>query len=287
MQVRGKISLQPHHAGIQGRPGLLNKLYKEGLIDPDFAIQDRKQMNAKVLADQAGAWWGFAGSDLGTFMTQMAGKEPKSFNLSGAPYPIGPAKKPYSFESAPVRPVSGYGLAITTACKHPAEAMKWIDYAYSKEGNLLYNFGVEGLTYNMVNGYPKYTDLIMKNPDGLPVATAMAKHILGSQNWALVQDIRYFEQFQSALAMKAIGVWTKAERDRVVPPLSLSAAESQAISSKLNEINTYAEEMYIKFIIGTVPLSDFDKFVSTIKQLGIDEVVKVYQAALERYGKRK
>ena len=104
--------------------------------------------------------------------------------------------------------------------------MKWIDYAYSNEGNLLYNFGVEGLTYNMVNGYPKYTDLIMKNPDGLPVATAMAKHILGSQNWALVQDIRYFEQFQSPLAMKAIGVWTKAERDRVVPPLSLSAAES-------------------------------------------------------------
>ena len=79
----------------------LNKLYKEGLIDPDFAIQERKQMNAKILANQAGAWWGYAGSDLGTFMTQMAGKEPKSFNISGAPYPIGPAKKPYSFESSP------------------------------------------------------------------------------------------------------------------------------------------------------------------------------------------
>ena len=118
-------------------------------------------------------------------------------------------------------------------------------------------------------------------------AVVMAKHILGSQNWALVQDIRYFEQFQSALAMKAIGVWTKAERDRVVPPLSLSAAESQAISSKLNEINTYAEEMYIKFIIGTVPLSDFDKYVNQFKQMGIDEVIKVYQAALIRYNKRK
>ncbi|MFW5436827.1 hypothetical protein [Paenibacillus apiarius] len=41
-----------------------------------------------------------------------------------------------------------------------------------EEGHILFNFGVEGESYKMEKGYPKYTDEIMKNPDGLPVAQA-------------------------------------------------------------------------------------------------------------------
>ena len=41
---------------------------------------------------------------------------------------------------------------------------------------MLFNFGMPGLTYNMVNGYPKYTDLIMNNPDKLPLSQAMGAH---------------------------------------------------------------------------------------------------------------
>lgn len=38
----------------------------------------------------------------------------------------------------------------------------------------------------------------------------------------------------------------------------------------------------IKFIIGQEPLSNFDKFVGELKQRGLDELVKTYNAAYQR-----
>lgn len=55
----------------------------------------------------------------------------------------------------------------------------------------------------------------------------------------------------------------------------------------MNDVKTYRDEMMAKFIMGAEPLSNFDKFVSTLKSMGIDEAVKAKQAALDRYNKRK
>jgi len=43
----------------------------------------------------------------------------------------------------------------------------------------------------------------------------------------------------------------------------------------------------VNFIIGNEPLSNFDKFCETIKNLGIDEAIQIQQNALERYNNRK
>jgi putative aldouronate transport system substrate-binding protein len=44
--------------------------------------------------------------------------------------------------------------------------------------------------------------------------------------------------------------------------------------------------MIIKFIIGTEPLSGYDRFLATLKTYGIDEVLKARQAAYDRYQAR-
>ena len=59
------------------------------------------------------------------------------------------------------------GMAITTACKYPVEAARWCDWVYSEEGHMYKVFGIEGETYEWVDGFPKFTDLIVNNPDGL------------------------------------------------------------------------------------------------------------------------
>ncbi len=43
-------------------------------------------------------------------------------------------------------------------------AMKMLEYAYSEEGHMFFNFGTEGVSYTMEDGYPKFIDLLMKNP---------------------------------------------------------------------------------------------------------------------------
>jgi len=60
---------------------------------------------------------------------------------------------------------------------------------------------------------------------------------------------------------------------------------STIINNIYMEIQTYKDEMINKFIMGKESLDKFDVFVETIKDMGIDKVLEVYQAAYDRYMK--
>jgi putative aldouronate transport system substrate-binding protein len=55
----------------------------------------------------------------------------------------------------------------------------------------------------------------------------------------------------------------------------------------MGTLNTYIDEMTVKFITGKEPLANFDKYVAQLKALNVDEVVALRQKALERYNARK
>ena len=38
---------------------------------------------------------------------------------------------------------------------------------------MLANYGKEGVTYEMVDGNPVFTDFVLHNPDGLPLKSAL------------------------------------------------------------------------------------------------------------------
>ncbi|MFQ9681080.1 MAG: hypothetical protein ACLRZH_14235 [Ruthenibacterium lactatiformans] len=41
---------------------------------------------------------------------------------------------------------------ITTANKYPEATMRWLDYFYSEEGTVLCRLGIEGESYEVVDG---------------------------------------------------------------------------------------------------------------------------------------
>jgi len=65
-----------------------------------------------------------------------------------------------------------------------------------------------------------------------------------------------------------------------------TASESGKFASIMNDVNTFKDEMFNKFIMGAEPLDNFDKYVKTIEGMGIQDAIKIQQAALERYNKR-
>ncbi len=44
--------------------------------------------------------------------------------------------------------------------------------------------------------------------------------------------------------------------------------------------------MTLKFIFGTESLDDFDKYVETVENMGLDRALEIQNAALERYNSR-
>jgi putative aldouronate transport system substrate-binding protein len=52
-------------------------------------------------------------------------------------------------------------------------------------------------------------------------------------------------------------------------------------------MKTYVEQMEAKFITGVEPLSNWDKYVKTLEGMGVEEYVKVYQDAYDRWAETK
>ncbi|MFX3636016.1 MAG: ABC transporter substrate-binding protein [Candidatus Pristimantibacillus sp.] len=280
------VKFGPIEPGYKEFLTTMNKWYEEGLIDRDFAATDTKLLDAKVTNNQIGAMVGAAGGALGKYMGLMAAKD-KNFRLSGVPYPVLKAGEKPQFGHYD-QPVPGKSAAITTSNKNIEETVKYLDMGYSEQGHMLFNFGKEGVSYKLEDGYPKYADVITKNPDGLPMSQAIAQHNRASWDGIMVQDIRYSEQYQGQVPeqLQAIEIWSTPLNEKVMPPVTPNKEESSKYAMIMTDINTYKDEMYNKFIMGEEPIENFDKYVQTLKSMGIDDAITIQQAALERYNKR-
>jgi putative aldouronate transport system substrate-binding protein len=52
-------------------------------------------------------------------------------------------------------------------------------------------------------------------------------------------------------------------------------------------MQTYIGEMEAKFITGSQPMSEWDKYVATVQKMGQDQYMKTYKQAYERYKSSK
>ncbi|GAA3407496.1 ABC transporter substrate-binding protein [Paenibacillus hodogayensis] len=282
----GKVKYGPTQPVFKEFLKTMNQWYAEKLIDNDYLVTDGKLRDSKVTSQQLGALVGYVGSGIGKYMDAMTPNDP-NFELVGAPFPVLKAGDKNNFGMSNL-PFIGSGAAITTASKNPEQIIKWLDYAYSREGSLLFNFGTEGVSYKMENGKPKFTDTILKNPDKLSISQALAKFAVSNGQGPFVYDSGVGSQVaarpQQAAAKKAWGLATGTGR---LPGVTLTVEEGAKFDTIMGDVNTYYKEMINKFIMGIEKTDKFDEYVKKIQSMNIDEAVKIQQAALDRYNQRK
>jgi putative aldouronate transport system substrate-binding protein len=181
--------------------------------------------------------------------------------------------------------LTGRRFAISRDCKIPESALRWMDFVYaSPQGVMMANYGIEGEHYTMVNGKPKFTDYIMKHPKGW--APLPATRSTGAQV-DVVQFTHingYLDQLGSEKQINHVRKFDGMFIDKF-PSLISTSEESRTVSSTMPEINTYRDEMIEKFVTGKESLGNFDRYVSTIRGMGIDRAIAVYQAQYDRYVK--
>ncbi|PQP89100.1 extracellular solute-binding protein, partial [Paenibacillus sp. AR247] len=210
-QEDGKVKFGPAEPGFKEYLKLFHDWYKEGLIDKNIATADTKAVDGNMASGATGATIGNAGGGIGKWQPLVEANDPKAI-LVAAPYPVlNKGDKP-KFGQLNQAYASEGTVAVTTAAKDPALAVRMLDYGYSEEGHMFFNFGEEGVSYNMENGYPKFTDLLMKNPDKLAPAQAISLYARSSYNGPFVQDKRYAEQFFALQTQRdAVEVWKNTD----------------------------------------------------------------------------
>jgi putative aldouronate transport system substrate-binding protein len=263
------------------------KWNSEGLMDPDAVATDQKAFDAKMTNGQIASCVMLTGSGIGRFTGLMKEKPESGFKLVGAPYPtLEAGGKPELGQRDNTYP-GGASAAISTANQHVEETMKLLDYAYGPEGHMLFNFGVEGISYTMVDGFPTYTDIVLNNPDGLPPAQSFARHFRSNFAGPFVQDLRYFAQYVPLPEQQAaVKTWSAPTNEKLMPPVTPTQDESRRFARIMGEVNTRYDEIFAKVISGAEPLTTWDTFVQELMQLGIEEATAIQQAALDRFNQR-
>ncbi len=285
-QDKGVVKYGPLQPEFKEFLKVMAQWFKEGLIDPDYITTNLAGLDAKVTNNQLGVAMINTGSGIGKYVPLMQPKDPK-FKMSAAPYPVLKAGEKSQLGQRDNVYAGQGSAAITTANKRIAETVKLLDYAYGPEGHMLFNFGVEGLTYKMENGYPKYTEEITANAQKLPMNQAMGKHFRSVFNGPFLQDKRYIEQFAGMPEQQeAIKIWSQPANDKLLPPVTPTQDESKKFSTIMADVTTRFDEGFNKILQGQLPIDGWDQVVKDIKTMGIDDAVKIQQAALDRYNKR-
>ncbi|MDP4182911.1 MAG: extracellular solute-binding protein [Bacillota bacterium] len=266
---------------------VMSKWYKEGLIDNNIAVNDNQVQEFNMLSGKSGATICSGGSGLGKWISALKRDNPK-YDLTPVQYPSLVRGETPKFGARSLEYSGPGSAAISANSKNAKLAAQYLDYMYSKEGHMLINFGIENISYKMVNNQPVYTDLIMNSKEDLAPVTVMSKYIRGHTNGAFIQDERYLQQYYSLSQQKdALRLWEMTEQKKYrMLPVTPTVEESVDLSRMVNDINTYVNDMTYKFIMGKEPITKFDEYVNQVKSLGVDRVISIYQAALDRYYKR-
>lgn len=284
-QDNGTVKYGPIQPEFKEFLATMNKWYKEGLLDPDFAAPNVKLFDNKMTTNLLGATAAFNGGGIGKYSGLMKDKDP-NFKLVAAPYPVLKAGDQPIWGQKDFA-ANGTGAAITTSNKNPIETVKWLDYAYGDKGELLFNYGIEGESYSMENGKAVLKPELLNPPAGISSQQAIAKYTRSTWSAPFVLSDNFQLQYLALPQQKdALSIWSQPTVERKMPLVTPTQDEASKFASVMTNIETYRDEMLLKFIMGVEPIDNFDKYVSKIQSMGIGDAIQIQQTALERYNKR-
>ncbi|MDR7124569.1 extracellular solute-binding protein [Pseudotabrizicola sp. 4114] len=264
------------------RVGLSNiaKWYAEGLIDPEIFTRGASSRDYLLSENLGGSTHDWFASTSG-YNIPLAEKVP---GMNFIPFLPPASVNGVRMEEHRRIPIKPDGWAISYANEHPVETIKYFDFFFTPEGSNLANFGVEGKTWDMVDGEPVYKPEVLNSDQ--PVNSQM--YLEGAQIFrGYPQDYRYEWQWTSEAAREGIELYEA--NDLLIDQFLGVAfnAEEQAVYDKFwPSLLTYMLERQQAWILGSGNVeADWDAYLSTLDRMGYAQVIEVMNSAHKRqYG---
>jgi putative aldouronate transport system substrate-binding protein len=277
----GKIQYEWINPQTKELLATLNQWFKEGLIDPGFMSlpydKYMTQIYNNVGATISFSIWPYFGWD--ATIKEVTGNPDAAW--MGIPTPSGP----YGNGIIEMATQPGFGhFAISKDCKNPELAIKWIDYACFSDDAVILNFyGLEGISFEYIDGKPVLLDEIKNSTDGYTVAlqrlgalhSEQIPYLAGDEGVATIAP--FFDMMEYGQEM--------FEQMKTAPRMIMTLPtieETEELSLIMTDMLTYQSEMVAKFITGDEPLDNFDAFVNKLKEIGLNRVLDIKQVQYDR-----
>lgn len=257
---------------------MLNSWYDEGLMDKDFVSIEydpfSSYLSGQITSDQMGVW-----------CTSGEGIDNYTVPVTCMASPVqnkGDMQHLTEMTLAPADDITA--VSISSVCAEPEIAMQWLDYWFSEDGILLYNYGLEGVDYELnENNEPKFTDAVVNNEFSLSAANYMRCRCAFGTMPSLM--LRYRSAYlNSDLVNEAWDVWTSNLDGTMAisSNVTMTTEQKEQEGYKASDIITYANQMIAQFAIGDADIdSQWDTFVTALKDMGIEECIELEQTAYD------
>ncbi|MDR1600319.1 MAG: hypothetical protein LBS11_10705 [Oscillospiraceae bacterium] len=281
----GKVQLAQAQPEWRDYMAKLNEWWSAGLIDQDIFTLTDPDAQTKALN-------GSVGLSI-TSMGQMSNWRKDAANAGNGADWIG-LQYPHADDGSLEMVFGGYGIGttvsvITSACgdEKLETAMRLLDYAYTDEGFLYWNYGTQGVSWDYdAEGNPAYLPVVAEDPDG--INDAISKW--GGSTWSgsCIQSnlLLYLKNTPESIA--ANDLWFYPNEDvsakwKYPPGTTPTADESLEAQEILSSVEIYIRECAAKFVTGEQAIDTFDQFVETLNSMGLQRVLELRQDAYDRF----
>jgi putative aldouronate transport system substrate-binding protein len=186
--------------------------------------------------------------------------------------------------------VDSNGYGISTQCDQLEIAMRYLDWFYGEEGALCASYGIEDVTYYLdENGDPQWTDFVMNGTDEYTTNQIIYSYCVQSDvgnidihrmDWRKTDEQRAISDFWNQDVDYDAG-------ESMSRYITMTADESVAYTAIVSDLSTYISEQVPKFVYGELNLEgDFDNFIATLKEMGIEDAAAIKQDVYDRYQAR-
>lgn len=257
-----------------------NKLWTEKLVDQDGFVQTANDVTAKGNENRIGAAY-HAIPQLVYGMTDPD---------VAATYPVAPALSSHVTSEPSYKKGTGITtgtFAITDKCENPEAMMRWVDYLYTEEGAFFAHYGPEDDLWK-INDEGKKEYIVPT--DGKNIEEHRGNDITPDCGLSIPKWYRNdfyanwndsFEEHRQKETDAKLMPYAKV----ALPNMYFTVEEQERINILETDIKKYTSENAAKFITGDMPLSSYSKFVETLKKMNVDELIKLYQQAYDRWSK--
>lgn len=288
----GKVGLGQVQPEFRSYLSWLNMLWDEGLMDQDVLTLDDTSIKAKIHNDQCGISV--------TSMGQMNNWNNERKSNGQEPVWIG-IPYPKADDGSLSSVMGGFGIGNYTGVitkTADEETMKlclqMLDYAYTQEGFLYWNYGNEGVSWNYgEDGVPAFTELVTGDPDTEPMRKyngmtyggtgIQATNLLYLKNApaAIEANNTWFYNFEDEEQNLAVtGGW------RWPVGVTFTVDEMDLINIYGGSIGTYVTESFTAFMTGTMDIDDdatWEKYLKDAETYNLSKILKIRQDCYDRY----
>lgn len=253
----------------------MHGLFADGLLDSEYLTRDADSINALA-----------AEGKIGYFVTwadhAAAIAEGGSYGCNYIPVPALQAtidvEKHVGHKSA-----TGTPMFISAGASEEV-VRRWLEivnYIYSDEGILLMDWGVEGDTYEMVDGKPQLTEKVL----GSELGELNGRRSFGMEPQAF-PHLASWDGWSAVLWDVTVDV-TNANAPFVLPQqpnLTGSFDEDSELAQIMGDITNYVKTNLTQFVVGEKDIeAEWDGFVAQLKAMGIERASEIQAAKFERW----